>query len=357
MNFRTFERILLLWCLLFTSPNNVNSQMLLSKDHIGLKDGIFPRKVVGYFNPGESGSSCLWDFTNLEFSKNIQNVTLETDSLGQMAIVDDKKITYYIMRGDSLLEIGHETPLKEISYYKPLCSMKYPLAIGDSISKAFEGYGVYCGDHYYKESGICNVVADAYGDIILSETDTLKNVVRVYKLKSYSIAMDMEPSKIDSARLKQVIEEKYEWYASGYNKPIFESITSTSYSNLSPLGTTQRAYSYLLEYPIVEDMENQQSENTQQQDEENEQESSKDIIHYQVSIDGYHVNVDYSLDKQANVTMLIASHMGMVYFTQRYTQDSGTGYHADFDIGGLPSGVYVLYINANGKVYHEKIKK
>ena len=356
MYFRVFERMLLFWWLFCAIPNNANSQILLTKDQIGLREGEFFRKIMGYFNPGDSGPNCLWDFSNLENSELSQNVIQKTDSLGQMVVLDDKRITYYMMRGDSLLEIGQESPLKEISYYKPLYSMKYPLAVGDSISKVFEGYGVYCGDHYYKETGICSVVADGFGDVVLSEKDTLKNVVRVYRLKSYSVAMDIEPFRIDSARLKQVIEEKYEWYAPGYNKPVFETVTSTSYANLFPLGTTQSAYCYLPDYPIS-DLKNQQSGDTQQQNEGDEQGSMQDIIHYQVNTDGYHVNIDYDLDAPANVTMLIASQMGMVYFTKRFTQDAGTGYHSSFDIGGLPSGVYVLYINVNGKIHHENIKK
>ncbi|MCR5270739.1 MAG: hypothetical protein K6D91_06945 [Prevotella sp.] len=356
MNKRHFERTLLLLWLCFASLNHVDSQNLLTKDQIGIKEGEYPRKVVGYFNPGISGPNCLWNFSNLEISNISHNVIQEIDSIGRVAVIDNNRITYYITRGDSLLEIGNETPLKEIDYYKPLCSMKYPLAVGDSITQVFGGYGIYCGDHYYKETGISSVIADSFGDIILSDRDTLKNVVRVYKFKSYSVAMDMEPSKIDSAQLKQVIEEKYEWYAPGYNKPVFESITSTSYMNLFPLGTTQYAYCYLPDY-LISNSDNQQIEEVRQQDERDTQESLQEIIHYQVGIDGYHVNVNYSLDAHANVTMLIASQMGMTYFCERYTQDAGTGYHTDFNIGGLPSGVYILYINVNGKVYFEKIKK
>ena len=194
------------------------------------------------------------------------------------------------------------------------------------------------------------------GDILLSETDTLKNAFRVYKLRSYSVAMDIDLSKLDSARLKQVIEEKYEWYAKGYDKPVFETITSTSYAELSPLGTTQYAYCYLPEYPMC-DARCQQPEEIYECRDKEGQGQFRDIIHYKVDVNGYRVNIDYSLDAKSNVTMLIASQMGMVYYSKRYAQGAGTGYQASFDIGGLRPGVYVLYINVDGKTYHEKIQR
>lgn len=343
--------------------SKMSSQNVLTQETIGFQEGEFTRTLVDYFATGDSGPNCLWDFTDLEISKKTQVVTQTIDSLGQLVIADNRQITYYMMQGDSLLEIGHETPLKDISYCKTPCSMKYPMAFGDSISKAYEGYGAYCGDHYYKETGVCNIVVDGMGDILLSDTDTLKNAIRVYKLKSYSVAMDMEPSKIDSARLKQVIEERYEWYIKGYNRPILETVTSTSYSDLSPLGTTQYAYCNLPDLSTLVS-ENQQSDNNNDDGNNNANDNNEDgqntqqgIMHYSVNVYGNQVNIDYSLDADANITMLIANNMGMLFMSKHFSQGAGEGYHADFDIGGLRPGVYVLYINVNGKIYHEKIKK
>lgn len=341
--------------LLFIPHHEIKAQSVFSKDDVGFKNGIYSRKTTSNFESGDSGTDCLWNFSDLDISKKPHAIIHKDDSTGKMAAMDDRQITYYRMRGDSLLEIGNETPLKVTSYQKPICNMKYPMSLGDSITKEFEGNGIYCGDHYFKEMGINTVVVDGHGDIILSETDTLKDVLRVYKLKSYSIAMDMKPSKIDSAQLKQVIEEKYEWYAKGYERPVFESIISTSYANLLPLGTTQYSYCGIPEI-LSSDNNKWKSGNDDEQNDDIGG-TPQDIIHYSVFVNGNHVDVDYSLDKKANVTMLISSHMGMVFQCIRQTQDAGTGYNVNFDIGSLLPGVYVLYINVNGKVYHEKISK
>ena len=342
-------RLKLFGGLFVLSTNEVSSHITLTNETTGLEEGVFTRNAVDYFDPGNGGSSCLWDFSDLNILSEAHLVSQCIDSLGLITVTDESQITYYIMREDSLLEVGNETPLKETYYYNSPCSMIYPLAFEDAFSKDFEGYGIYCGDHFFKEKGFYYVVADGQGDILLSDTDTLKNVLRVYKLKSYSVAMDLNPSRIDSVEMKQVIEERYEWYVKGYCRPILESVTSTSYADLSPLGTTHYAYCSIPDSLKLNDY--------QQPDDNNYQEVPQDIIHYNVSIDGGSVDIEYSLDARANITMLISNQMGMIYSNRRFLQDAGTGYNAHFNISGLRSGVYVLYINVNGKVYHETIRK
>ena len=79
----------------------------------------------------------------------------------------------------------------------------------------FYGKGIYCNDHIYREGGQTTLLADAYGKIILPNRDTLQNVIRLYTLRSYFICMDIDSIALDTARLHQVIEEHYEWYARG----------------------------------------------------------------------------------------------------------------------------------------------
>ena len=47
--------------------------------------------------------------------------------------------------------------------------------------------------------------------------------------------------------------------------------------------------------------------------------------------------------------------MGMLYDNRQWTQSAGQGYTAQIECYGLPTGMYILYINVNGKVYSEKV--
>ena len=324
--------------------------------HERIKSGVFSRRAVEFFDAGDNGHDCLWDFSNLEVSGEEETVCQDLDSLGQMVITCNKEIKYFITRGDSLLQIGSETPLTDIWYSFPILGMKFPMALNDSISKKFEGYGVYCGDRFYKQSGISSIVVDGYGDIVVSENDTLKNALRVYKLLSYSIAMDMDPSKIDSAKLKQVVEETYEWYIDGIERPAYESVTSTSYSNMNPLGTTHYAYCYLTDDDVA---------NTKRVNRNNGKEDAKssisgspdNIIDYEIDMTDSSINVKYNLSSKANITMLLSNAFGMIFEQKRFVQNAGSNYHANFDLSRLRPDTYVLYMNVNGKIYNEKINK
>lgn len=333
---------------------DVCAQNLLTNDCYGLKEGEFSMQRVGYFDPGDSGPNCLWNFSDLKISDSNVLITHTVDSLGQLVETDDRQINYFIAKKDTLFEVGNESPLEKIYYHKPLVGMKYPMAFEDSLSAPYEGYGRYCGDHLFRESGVSTVVVDGEGTVILSKTDTLKDVLRVYKLKSYTVAMDMDSAAVDTAKLKQVIEERYAWYARGYRYPIFETVSSTSYADLNPLGTTQYAYCFL---PDKQDyLDDAVNKEIQDSDKKKDSSELPDIIHYNLSVNGSDVKINYNLDQNAHITMLISDNMGIVYRRSQYNKSAGSGYNAEFDLNGFRAGTYVLYINVNGKIYNEKIR-
>ena len=63
----------------------------------------------------------------------------------------------------------------------------------------------------------------------------------------------------------------------------------------------------------------------------------------------------YDLDEDATITTIVANHMGMLCVSRQWTQNAGQGYSTQIDCNGLLPGVYILYINVNGKVYSEKV--
>lgn len=149
---------------------------------------------------------------------------------------------------------------------------------------------------------------------------------------------------------------RYDWYARGYQYPIFSTISSTSYDDLTPLGTTQNSYCLLpdiqkISYdPYNEDIRRQDS-----LDAVNGDNAGQDIIHYSTSLIGNKITVKYSLDQAADINVLICDPWGIVRRQKRVHCDKGENYSMTFDCGGLSHGQYVLYMNVNGKIYNEKI--
>jgi hypothetical protein len=169
--------------------------------------------------------------------------------------------------------------------------------------------------------------------------------------------MDLDSAALDTARLTQVIDERYEWYLEGSEYPFIEDVTSTTYYNMDIIGTTKFAYCNLPEN-LTADYVTQEEES----DDEEEQEGfsdgglqTADIIHYQVETQGKNIIITYDLDEDATIQTIVANHMGMLCQSRQWTQPAGLGYSKQIDCTSLRSGMYILYINVNGKVYSEKV--
>ena len=214
---------------------------------------------------------------------------------------------------------------------------------------------MYCGDHPFREVGTTTVKVDADGVIVLAENDTLRNVLRVHTIDSYAVCMGLDSAALDTARLTQVIDERYEWYLPGAQYPIIEDVTSTTFFNMDAIGTTRYACCNLLEDEAACYVTPDDEDGTDVQDGFSEEgQPIPDIIHYDIETQGKVIHVTYDLDEEATITTIVANQMGMVYMSRQWTQQAGQGYSAQIDCNGLHSEMYIPYINANGKLYSEK---
>ncbi len=312
---------------------------------------------ISHFSPGIGGKSKVWNFSRKLNSKEAAQVLFKKDSTGVVSVIECGKISYYRNTLDTLILIGSETPLEKREYALRMFSKTFPLEYGDSLTMPFRCEGTYCGEYPFREVGTTTVKVDAEGSIVLAENDTLRNVRRVHTINSYSICMDRNYEALDSARLTQVIDERYEWYLPGSQYPIIENVSSTTYFNMDIIGTTKYAYCNLpdvfVPYYIKNDDESEAY--NEQEDFSEEEQQSPDIIHYQVGTQGKEINITYNLDEYATITVIVANHMGMLCMSRQWTQDAGHGYSAQIGCYGLKPGMYILYINVNGKVYSEKV--
>lgn len=322
---------------------------------------------IRYFSPGNGGQNKVWDFSKKLNSKESAQVMFITDSTGVVSVIETGKISYYRTTPDTLILFGSESPLEKRDYIVEKKIKRFPLEYGDSISEGFRCEGIYCGNHLFREVGTTTIRVDAVGSIVLAENDTVSNVRRVHTIDAYSVCMDIDSTALDTAKLTQIIDERYEWYLPDSQYPIIEDVTSTSYYNMNAVGTTKHAYCNLPSnqvsaYITQEDdyTDDEQDGFSDQGDDEQEfftdqGAHSPDIIHYTIECQGKVVNMTYDLDKDATITTIVANHIGMLCMSRQWTQSAGQGYSAQIDCNGLPSGIYILYINVNGKVYSEKV--
>ena len=311
---------------------------------------------IRYFSPGNGGQNKVWDFSKKLNSKGSAQVMFITDSTGVVSVIETGKISYYRTTPDTLILFGSESPLEKRDYIVEKKIRRFPLEYGDSISEGFRCEGIYCGNHLFREVGTTTIRVDAVGSIVLAENDTVRNVRRVHTIDAYSICMDIDSTALDTAKLTQIIDERYEWYLPQSKYPMIEDVTSTSYYNLNVVGTTKYAYCNLPADQVSAYITQEDDSTDDEQEGFSDQEPhSPDIIHYTIESQGKVVNMTYSLDEDVTITTIVANHIGMLCMSRQWTQNAGQGYSAQIDCNGLPSGIYILYINVNGKVYSEKV--
>lgn len=346
--------LLSILALLFGTPA-VHGQVNLSEMDQTSTDSL-QKCRIRYFSPGRGGRNMVWDFSSKLGSKESSRVMFMKDSTDMISIIEPGRILYYRNNTDTLVLVGSESTLERRDYALSKTTRRLHLVYGDSIGKPFRCEGMYCGDHPFREVGTTTVKVDADGSIVLAENDTLRNVLRVHTIDSYSICMDIDSAALDTARLTQVIDERYEWYLPESQYPVIEDVTSTSYFNMDVVGTTRHAYCnlppdqvpyYISQTDFPSDDEQEGFADGDVQDD--------GIIHYQIETHGKVIQMTYDLDENATITTIVANHMGMLCTSRQWTQSAGQGYSTQIDCNGLLPGVYILYINVNGKVYSEKV--
>lgn len=347
--------ILLILLLLFWTTT-AYGQVNLSDMSPASTDSLHKCKIR-YFSPGTGGKNRVWDFSKKLGSKGSSQVKFMKDSNGVVSVFKPSRILYYRTSLDTLFLIGSESQLEKREYVQEKISKKFPLEYGDSLSRHFRCKGMYCGDHPFREEGITTVRVDAEGSLVLAENDTVRNVRRVHTIDSYSICMDLDSAALDTAKLTQVIDERYEWYLPESQYPILEDFTSTTYCDMEAIGTTKHAYCNLPEILATDYITPEDENETDEQDNSFDKEpQSPDIIHYKIDIQGKTIYMTYGLDEDATITTIVANHRGMLFLSRQWTQEAGQDYSVQIDCNSLRPGVYIFYINVNGKIYSEKVK-
>ena len=364
---KTTHIALLTTLLLSSFHGNAAEQASLTRTRNLYASGSREVLPAGHFHAGGNGEGCLWDFSGIGTAKDAGLIVYSTDSTGAMSVTDGKETLLYVLENDSLKLAGIESALKDIRYAVPQTVLRFPFAYGDSISTEYSGEGTYCRDRHFRERGTATVIADAAGTVVTAWGDTIRNVLRLHTIRSCSVCMDIDTAALGTAPLRQVIEEHYQWYAPCCRFPIYETVTSTSYHDMNPVGTTRKAMCDVAGIgeatggSAVDGNPQYGTESLRKDNGEDNGEDvgraawEKDIIRYTAAISGSMVSILYDLEEDAAMTALVASPAGMTYRISRWMQAAGQGLSARIDCSGLRPGSYILYMNVNGKTYSQTV--
>ncbi len=359
--------------LLLASLSAVHAQEMLTSEcsQIQAGDSLVITKTE-YIYTNATGEDSYWDYSGLEEAG---SYVLKFDTLNSKQLVgyDPQKIWKYQTVEKGLFLSGYEDNLYRVDFKDAQLILPLPLQYGQSYNKAYQGEGLYCGTHYIRVFGTVKTTADAQGTLILPETDTLYNTLRVYTVDTEAVRLSKDSCRNDSDNLKQVITERHQWFARGYRYPVLETVSSSTYHNLNHIATQQ--YGLLCPPGIqtaLSDAVNEQirRDDAMARDEWNakrrncEENSSGTLpqdgsnssgFTYDIQTSGSQVSITYSLESAARLHVMVVNAMGMVY--RDTLQDSPAVSHQllTIDCSGLRRGQYIIYMNVNGSIYNHKI--
>ena len=354
------RKLFVLTVMMLVPSLTLNAQALIDRSTNAPREcDTIMRVPVAYMPAGDDGESVVWNFSEFMPLASPYKVFYFADSLGGLRCKEPSRMLKYQMRNDSLLLTGYETRLRSMAYMPAVCLAVYPSGYGDSYSDYFRGAGLYSERMSTETEGTASVEIDGAGCLILSEGDTLRNVLRLHYLKSASVWMH-DPSdtmEVESSARRQEIEEHYLWVARGYRYPVMETISTTYYDGLTMVSDRQEAYVSLPEWQTaLNDSVNHEIQVADSLENLLQQTEPTMSYTYQLSPSG-RLHIDYSLREPASITFLVCNAMGITYITATDHQPAGDGYSADIDCSALLNGTYLLYINCNGQVYSETFKK
>lgn len=305
---------------------------------------------------GNGGMNSAWDMSNCEVLTGDHIIEYSGDSLQHFIMSEDLEMQHIRLSGDSLLLDRRENRLSNIRYSKATLLIKYPLYYGDSITSTFEGDGTYCGDHHVWVRGNQTLYADGTGVLILSDSDTLQNVMRVKTEISQMMSMSMDSTNTNPNQWKQERITRYDWYVSGYRYPLFTSITRNTLSGDSVIATRRTAYRQLpFDAESLVDQQNELLRKTLAEQSAKSVSSDKCPIEYELTVRQGILNIHYSSESACQGTFMVTSVSGVVYKKSSFTSPSQEVTDMRIDCSGLLRGEYLFSIIVNGKVYTKNI--
>jgi hypothetical protein len=376
---------------------NLFGQINFSHNSIRSGDEIVKQQVE-YKDPGRSGKNVIWDFGKLKSINNEYTLTyvspyLFNDSIyilgkdtvsvknnpvlkKQFIIGTEHNTMYYFKQDENqLMLLGHENPTTLLQYINPVISMVYPFNYTDQKESNYQSQGLYSSRIPFSSSGQITQQADAFGVLVLPSGDTLKHVLRIKTLQTIEEILTSGNGE-ESTHINTAIET-YKWYVKGYRYPVFETIrtinpkdsTSTNESETNEFATAfffpPQEHLYLdndkENLAVLDSLWNIETGKDKEIDENLNNPNGDNNLNFSYNFYPNPVvnqlTIDCYLEQSSEVNITIYSMDGKLMKTiQRPKQSQGMLTEV-IDCNDLTKGTYILRIEANNKIYSNKLLK
>lgn len=347
---------LYLLCIVGGMYSQTSLILTAEKNDYRTADELIKQQVV-FRDPGMSGKDLYWDFRILqpideEYS--LRYFIPDSTKMSQVCGMEHRTRYYYLQENDTLWAKGYENATTYMEYIKPDLRMRYPFTYGDTLFSKFEGKGEYGRRLKLHIQGTTRVHADAEGELMLPDNETVKKALRIHTQRYYT-----ETGK-DSV---EMLLDTYSWYAAGNRYPVFESIKTSILKQTAkdrkdtPNAMTQKTDTVIFTtsfyYPPIEQRMQRKQEDINEEDNEDEKEIIDEIFTELSLLPNPVVDkltIQYHLNREADLTFLIYNNAGML-MNRIDKKQQREGYYSELvDMNQLAPGVYTIYSKADDKI-------
>ncbi|NDW12048.1 T9SS C-terminal target domain-containing protein [Bacteroides sp. 214] len=357
---------------------SVSAQLRTTYNSMRPGDEII-KQQVRYQPPGKAGANLVWDFSELTavnpeyklsyflpgtvgdslYVMGCDTLRMDDNTLRPIIGMEHYTMYYYLLRGDSLQQLGHENPNTHLHYDTPLPELNFPFDYGDVITASYDSHGLYSGLMDIRAKGTVRIHADAFGEMYLPDGDTLT----VLRVKSTRLIMEPIQTADSTELFSNRILETHKWYSKGYRYPVFETIRAVHLGDSLENFTTAFYYPPQEHYYLDSDPENVAILDSLWNIKQRERDSENPMESVKLRVKAYpnpvenELTVEYELMEDAPVTIYLYTMQGRLGYTTGL-KNQPSGYHTEvINCSDLPQGNYLLNMVVGTEMISRKIIK
>jgi hypothetical protein len=164
---------------------------------------------------GIDGKNVTWDYTGLQKTDKVLTTNMYVSSVSDksalipqanMVIEEAGNLFFFKVTNQGMDQVGTIGGCSVVRYDKPIVKLSFPFKYADKVSGDYSGVIINQDNNESIISGTYEVVADAYGTLLLPGNVTIKNALRVKQTYTFNYSDQKEIT--------------YRWYANGVRYPI-----------------------------------------------------------------------------------------------------------------------------------------
>ena len=315
------------------------------------------KQQVAFKDPGSAGKELTWDFRTLQpinEEYKLDYFIPDSTRMDTLCGMEHNTRYYYFQKRDSLWSIGFENSTTLMEYLKPELKLRFPFGYGDTLRSNFEGKGQYSHRLDLKVKGYTRVEADAEGELLLPDFETVKRALRVHTLRYYT------QTGRDST---EMILDTYAWYAEGIRYPVFESIKTNLIKKVRKQGEQSKdttVFTTSFYYPPELQTSQVQTDSIYSTPLSGEPEGAASIFTEATMLPNPVVSnlyINYKLTRPATIWFSVHNNAGIpVRQTTPKALHAGYNY-ATINMSNNLTGTYTIYVHVDDMVMQRVVVK